>query len=95
LPLLLSGAVTRSTLPLGVWNLFGFAALVMAIAFGVTSGQGSPLQLFHDAPGSAAMQFLPWAFVPSVLVPIWLILHGIVFAQIRSRSLSPSVRVPG
>jgi len=95
LPLLLSGAVTRSPLLLGAWNLFGFADLVMAIAFGVTSGQGSPLQLFHDAPGSAAMQALPWAFVPTVLVPIWLILHGIVFAQIRSRSLSPSVRVPG
>jgi hypothetical protein len=94
LPLLLSGA-TRSPLLLGAWNLFGFADLVMAIALGVTSGQGSPLQLFYDAPGSAAMQFLPWAFVPTVLVPIWLILHGIVFAQIRLRAVSPSVRVPG
>jgi len=95
LPLLLSGAATRSPLLLGAWNLFGFADLVMAIALGVTSGQGSPVQLFHDAPGSAAMQFLPWAFVPTVLVPIWLILHGIVFAQIRLRAVSPSVRAPG
>src|SRR5262249_52595067 len=93
LPLFLSGAATRSPVLLGAWNVFGFADLVMAIALGVTSGQGSPLQLFHDAPGSAAMQFLPWAFVPTVLVPIWLILHGIVFAQIRH--LSPSVRAPG
>ena len=54
---------------------------------------GSPLQVFHDAPGSAAMQALPWAFVPTVLVPIWMVLHGIVFAQLRR--LSPSVRAPG
>ena len=70
-----------------------------AIALGVMSGQGSPLQVFHDAPGSAAMQFLPWAFVPTVLVPIWIVLHGIVFAQLWRRAgadpVSPSVPVPG
>ena len=41
------------------WNVFGLADLVLAIALGVMSGQGSPLQVFHDAPGSAAMQHLP------------------------------------
>lgn len=81
LPLVLAG--TRSVLLLGAWNLFGLADLVLAIALGVTSGQGSPLQIFHDVPGSAAMQSLPWAFVPTVLVPIWIVLHGIVFAQLR------------
>jgi hypothetical protein len=95
--LVLSGS--RSPALITAWNIFGFADLVMAIALGVTSGQGSPLQLFHDAPGSAAMQTLPWAFIPTVLVPIWLILHGIVFAQLRLRArvraVSPSVRAPG
>ena len=99
LPLLLTGM--RSTALIAAWNLFGLADLVLAIAFGVMSGQGSPLQVFHDAPGSAAMQTLPWAFVPTVLVPIWMILHGIVFAQLRVRyrahvrGVSPSVRAPG
>ena len=97
LPLVLSG--TRSIPLIAAWNLFGLADLVLAIALGVTSGQGSPLQLFYDAPGSAAMQTLPWAFVPTVLVPLWMILHGIVFAQLRRSAhagrLSPSVRVPG
>jgi hypothetical protein len=97
--LLLALSGTRSIGLLLIWNLFGVADLVAAIALGVMSGQGSPLQVFHDAPGSAAMQFLPWAFVPTVLVPIWIILHGVVFAQLWRRarvgSVSPSVPAPG
>ena len=46
--------------------------LVLAIFFGVTSAEGSPLQLFYSSPGSAAMQHLPWAFVRTVLVPFYL-----------------------
>jgi hypothetical protein len=65
------------------WNLFGIADLVLAITLGVTSSQGSPLQVFHAAPGSEAMQHLPWSFVPTVLVPLWLIFHAIIWAQIR------------
>jgi hypothetical protein len=67
------------------WNLFGIADLVLAIALGVTSAEGSPLQVFHTAPGSEAMQQLPWSFVPTVLVPLWLILHAIIWAQLRRR----------
>ena len=73
------------TYAIGAWNLFGIADLVLAIFLGVTSAEGSPLQLFHAAPGSEAMQHLPWSFVPTVLVPIYLILHAIVWAQLRSR----------
>ena len=67
------------------WNLFGIADLALAIALGVTSAEGSPLQVFHTAPGSEAMQQLPWSFVPTVLVPLWLILHAIIWAQLRRR----------
>jgi hypothetical protein len=31
------------------------------------------------------MQHLPWSFVPTVLVPLWLILHAIIWAQLRRR----------
>jgi hypothetical protein len=82
----------RNALALHGWNLFGLADLVAAIALGVVSSEGSPLQVFA-APGSAAMTTLPWSFVPTVLVPIWMILHGVIFAQLRratsSRDLSP------
>jgi hypothetical protein len=64
------------------WKLFGTADLVLAIAFGITSAEGSPLQLF-PGPGSEAMQHAPWSFVPTVLVPIWLILHAIIAMQLR------------
>ena len=66
-------------------NLFGIADLVLAIALGVASAEGSPLQVFHTAPGSEAMQQLPWSFVPTVLVPLWLVLHAIIWVQLRQR----------
>jgi hypothetical protein len=67
------------------WNLFGISDLVVAVFLGVTSADGSPLQLFHFPPGSAAMQHPPFAFVPTVLVPFYLIIHGIVLAKLVSR----------
>ena len=73
------------------WDLFGAADLLLAITLGVTSAEGSPLQIFNAPPGSAAMQQLPWSFVPTVLVPFWLILHAIIWAQLRRlRSLGTS-----
>jgi hypothetical protein len=69
------------TTAIGAWNVFGAADLVLAITFGITSAEGSPLQLF-PGPGSEAMQRMPWSFVPTVLVPIWLILHGIIAVQL-------------
>jgi hypothetical protein len=71
------------TSAIAAWNLFGIADLVLAITLGVTSAEGSPLQVFHTAPGSEAMQYLPWSFVPTVLVPLWLILHAIIWVQLR------------
>jgi len=29
------------------------------------------------------MQHAPWSFVPTVLVPLWLILHAIIAVQLR------------
>jgi hypothetical protein len=78
---LLRDGVARHTTAIGAWNLFGTADLVLAIAFGITSSDGSPLQIF-PGPGSDAMQHVPWSFVPTVLVPLWLILHGIIAVQL-------------
>jgi hypothetical protein len=33
------------------------------------------------------VQLLPWALIPTVLVPFYLISHGIVFAQLRARRI--------
>ena len=83
----------RNALALHAWNLFGLADLVAAIALGVTSADGSLLQIF-PAPGSEAMQHLPWSMVPTVLVPFWMVLHAAIFVRLQ-RLVSPSPRAPG
>jgi hypothetical protein len=77
----------RHTAAVHLWNAFGMADLVLAIGLGVTSAANSPLQIFHDGAGSEAMQHLPWSFVPTVLVPLWMILHAIIWVWLRRRSV--------
>jgi hypothetical protein len=74
---------SRHTTVLHLWNAFGMADLVLAIALGVASATNSPLQIFRDGAGSEAMQHLPWSFVPAVLVPLWMILHAIIWVRLR------------
>ena len=33
----------------------------------------------------AAVQLLPWSLIPTVLVPFYLITHGIIFSQLLAR----------
>jgi hypothetical protein len=67
------------------WNAFGTLDLMLAVGLGMTTAQGSPLQIFHVGVGSAAMQALPFSLVPTVLVPFYLITHGIIAAQLVAR----------
>ncbi|KRR19823.1 hypothetical protein CQ14_38930 [Bradyrhizobium lablabi] len=64
------------------WNAFGMLDLVAALAFGIMSANGSPLQIIHAGEGSEAVQVLPWSLIPTVLVPMYLIVHGIIFAKL-------------
>jgi hypothetical protein len=66
------------------WNIFGALDLVVAVTLGILSAAGSPVQLIHAGAGSAAMQYLPYSLVPTVLVPFYLISHGIVAAQLAA-----------
>jgi hypothetical protein len=80
--------VTRSDWLLHVWNAFGALDLFAAVILATISTPGGPLQLLQAGVGPEAMQFLPWALIPTVLVPYWLIAHGIIFAQLRARARS-------
>jgi hypothetical protein len=83
LPLLWrAGQPARHAALLHAWNAFGMLDLVAAIVVGVMSAKDSVLQIFPP-PGSDAMQYLPWSFVPTVLVPIWMVLHAIIFVRLR------------
>jgi hypothetical protein len=84
-----SGQPPRSAVRL--WNIFGTLDLVVAVGLGITSAQGSPLQLIHAGVGSEAMQYLPYCLVPTVLVPFYLITHGIVAAQIAATRAAPAL----
>ena len=78
------------------WNIFGALDLIVAVSLGVLSASGSPLQVIHAGIGSTAMTTLPWAIIPLVLVPTYLIGHALVFAHVRAaaterRSSQPSL----
>jgi len=64
------------------WNILGALDLVTAISLGVLSAPGSPLQIFGAAIGSNAMWSLPWSNIPTLLVPFYLITHGVIFARL-------------
>jgi hypothetical protein len=73
------------------WNIFGALDLLVAIGLGLTSAAGSPVQLIHAGVGSAAMQYLPYCLVPTVLVPFYLITHAIVAAQLAAPRAAPAL----
>ena len=77
---------------LAAWNIFGALDLIVAVGLGVTSGPNAPFPIF--ASGNAALvQGLPWSFIPTVLVPFYLIVHAILFVQLR-RLQAAQTRTP-
>jgi len=84
LPLAIAAARgTASRGAIVAWNAFAALDLVAAIGLGLFSARGSPLHLIDAGVGSAAVASLPWALIPTVLVPFYLIVHGVIFLQQR------------
>ena len=73
------------------WNILGTLDLMEAVALGVLSAPGSPLQIFGGAVGSTGMWSLPWSSVPTLLVPFYFVTHGIVFAHLAQRTRQSNV----
>jgi Na+/pantothenate symporter len=65
----------RNTIGISLWNAFGSLDLIVALTLAVLSTEGTPLRLFKGGPGTAAMTDLPWVMIPTVLVPIYLLIH--------------------
>lgn len=70
---------------IAAWNIFGTLDLIVAVTLGTMSTTGSPLQIIHAGAGSDTVNSLPWSLIPTVLVPFFLIVHGIIFAQLHGR----------
>jgi hypothetical protein len=85
LALMVARSPSLPTAAIARWNLFGVLDLIAAVVLGITSANGSPLHWIHSGVGSQAMQTLPFCLVPTVLVPFYLITHGIVAAQLAAQ----------
>ena len=64
------------------WNLFGCADLVTAVTLGVGSAPNSPVRFIFESSNTPAVATLPWVIIPAVLVPLYLVTHLAIFAQL-------------
>ena len=67
-----------------VWNLFGVADLVVALAMGALTSPGRAHLFSLDAPNLLVSSY-PLVMIPTFGVPLALILHGIVLSRLRSK----------
>jgi hypothetical protein len=75
------------------WNVIGFLDFMSAITLGITSQPGSPLRLFFDEPGTAILGQLPWRFIPSFFVPLYIMIHVALFVRLVPAVLSRRFKV--
>ena len=68
-----------------IWNVVGTLDLVAAVTLGILSAPGAPFQQFGGTIGSTAIWALPWSDIPTLLVPFYLVIHGIIFARLMRR----------
>lgn len=68
----------------GAWNALGALDLVVAVSLGALSAPGTPFRVFTEEPGTLAMTQLPWVMVPTMLVPLYLLIHLTIAAKVRS-----------
>ena len=64
-----------STSSVAWWNAFGALDLFTALTLGALSQDGVPFRVFFGEPGLTVMTQLPSVIVPTILVPIYLLVH--------------------
>jgi hypothetical protein len=68
-----------------LWNAFGILDLVVAISLAALSSPGITYRVFMDEPGARVLTTLPWALVPLFLVPVYLLIHFVIAAKLKSQ----------
>lgn len=77
----------------GIWNGLGALDLLVAASLAMLSSPGTPFFVFTAGPGVLPIHFLPWVMVPTLLAPLYLLIHFTI--AVKLRSLQPtSDRVP-
>jgi len=84
----LAAMTAAGTLPsrrlIAAWNAFGALDLFTAILLGALSSPGTPFRLFTEGPGTVVMATLPWVMIPTILVPLWLLVHLTIARRMRA-----------
>jgi len=76
---------------IAAWNALGIADLIIALSLGVLSAAGTPFRVFTAGPDSGAtIGALPWAIIPTLLVPLYLLIHFGIAAKLRAARTAPS-----
>jgi len=65
-----------------LWNTIGTLDLVTAVTLGVGSAPNSPVRFIFESPNTGALATLPWVMVPGFFVPLYLLAHAAIFAQL-------------
>ncbi len=66
------------------WNALGAVDLINAVVLGALSAPGTPVRVFTEGPGTLAMTTVPWIMVPTMLVPLYFLIHFTIAAKLRS-----------
>jgi hypothetical protein len=66
------------------WNALGMADLLAAVTLGVGSSPGSLVRFNFEAPGSGAIASFPWVLIPAFFVPLFLLAHIAIFANLAA-----------
>lgn len=90
LAVMLARSPKTPRLALAAWNAFGALDLVVAVSLGVLSAD-TPFRVFTQEPGTVLMTTLPWAMVPGLLVPIYLLIHFSIAVRLRRGAVRPRV----
>ena len=79
----------------GAWNLLGVVDLLTAVTLGVGSAPGSMVRFIYEAPGSGAITAFPWVMIPAFFVPLFLLTHIAIFAELAASARAPRVAAFG
>lgn len=79
------GSFRKSSLAL--WNAFGALDLFTALMLGALSQDGVPFRVFFGEPGLTAMTQLPAVLIPTVGVPLYLLIHLTVAYRLAAVSV--------
>lgn len=71
------------------WNALGAIDIFAVLTLGLLSAPGFPFRTFTEEPGTQLLTELPWEMIPAMPMPIYLIIHLTIAANLLSRRAAP------